>query len=158
MRSRPVHTPMPTAPRPSPLHSLHRALLYASLAGLALLLAACGPPSQVIPVSTNPLGATVYADGDKACTTPCKVRLAKTSEHLLTIVKPGYEQVDLTITRQYRPDKALRGAVQDILTGSDPEEVLGSAAKRADEQEKSGEAYDLVPSIISITLKPLNGN
>ena len=121
---------------------------------LALLLAACGPPSQVIPISTNPLGATVYADGDRACTTPCKVRLAKTSEHLLTIVKPGYEQVDLTITRQYRPDKALReAAIQGILTGGEPEDILGAAAKEADEQEKSGEAYDLVPSVISITLK-----
>ena len=76
----------------------------------ALLMAACGPPRQSIPISTNPLGAVVYADGKQACVTPCAVSLTKTGEHLLTIVKPGYAQVDLAVTRPFRPDKPLRDA------------------------------------------------
>ncbi|MBU1247282.1 MAG: PEGA domain-containing protein [Proteobacteria bacterium] len=127
-----------------------------TIAALAclLLLTACGPPKQTIPISTNPLGALVYADGVKACTTPCSISLAKTSEHLLTVVKDGYDQVDLTVTRQFRPDKPIRdAAIGAILTG-DPKVAAGKVAKEVDEQEKSGEAYVLEPSIITITLTP----
>lgn len=119
------------------------------------LLTACGPPKQSIPISTNPLGATVYADGALACTTPCSISLAKTSEHLITVVKEGYEQQDLTITRQFRPDKALRdAAIGGILTGKDPKVIAGEAAKKIDEQERSGEAYVLKPAIIKLILVP----
>lgn len=123
---------------------------------LTLALAACGPPKQTIPISTNPLGALVYADGVKTCTTPCAVTLTKDREHLVTIVKDGYEQVDLDITRQFRPDKAARDVLLDgILTGGDPKTVLGQAADDLDKKEKSGEAYDLVPSIIKVLLRPV---
>jgi len=122
---------------------------------VAVGLTACGPPKQKIPVSTNPIGATVYADGRKICTTPCSVRFDKQSNHLLTIVKDGYEQVDLEITRQFMPDEALRdGAIYGILKGGDPKDVAGEVAKEVDEQERTGEAYELVPSIVTITLTP----
>ncbi len=122
---------------------------------VAVGLTACGPPKQKIPVSTNPIGATVYADGQKICTTPCSVRFDKQSNHLLTIVKDGYEQVDLEITRQFMPDEALRdGAIYGILKDGDPKDVAGEVAKEVDEQERTGEAYELVPSIVTITLTP----
>ncbi|WP_319471208.1 PEGA domain-containing protein [uncultured Pseudodesulfovibrio sp.] len=122
---------------------------------VAVGLTACGPPKQKIPVSTNPLGATVYADGRKICTTPCAVRFDKQSNHLLTIVKDGYEQVDLEITRQFMPDEAIRdGAIYGILKGGDPKDVAGEVAKEVDEQERTGEAYELVPSIVTVTLTP----
>lgn len=121
-----------------------------------LLFAACGPPKQKIPVSTNPLGATVYADGKKVCTSPCAVRFDKQSDHLITITKEGFEQVDLKVTRQFKPDGAIRdGVITGILLGGDPKEVGTEVAKEVDEQERSGEAYVLQPDIVTITLQPL---
>lgn len=119
-------------------------------------LAACGVPRQKIPVSTNPIGATVYADGVKTCTTPCSVRFDKRSDHLLTIVKEGYEQVDLTVTRQFQPDEAIRdGIITGVLKGGDPKEVGQEVAKEVDEQERTGQAYELRPAIVTVTLTPV---
>ncbi len=119
------------------------------------LLAACGVPKQKIPVSTNPLGATIYADGKEMCTSPCSVTLTRQSNHLLTIVKDGYEQVDMEITRQFMPDEAIRdGIISGVLKGGDPKDVGTEVAKEMDEQERSGEAYELVPDIVTVTLIP----
>lgn len=119
------------------------------------LLAACGVPKQRIPVSTNPIGATIFADGKKKCVSPCAIDLDKKSDHLITIVKEGFDQEDIIITRRFMPDEAIRdGAISGILRGGDPKDVAGEVAKEVDEQERSGEAYELVPSIIAITLTP----
>lgn len=129
----------------------------ALLAALAcLMLCACGAPRQTIPVSTDPLGATVYADGAKACgATPCSVPLDRRSDHLLTIVKDGYEQADVVIRRRFKPDKAIRdGIVSGIIRGGDPRDVASQTAREVDEQERSGEAYELTPSIVTIKLTP----
>jgi len=120
-----------------------------------VLLTACGPPKQKIPVSTNPLGAVIYADGKKICTSPFSVSFDKQSDHLLTIVKEGYEQVDLEITRQFMPDEAIRdGIITGVLTGGDPEDIGKEVAKEMDEQERTGEAYELQPDIVTVTLTP----
>ncbi|WP_419785377.1 PEGA domain-containing protein [Pseudodesulfovibrio sp.] len=122
---------------------------------LVCALSACGVPKQKIPVSTNPLGATVWADGRNICTTPCAVRLDRQGDHLLTIAKEGYEQVDLTITRRFKPDRAVRdGLIGGILKGGDPKDLGQEVAREVDEQERSGEAYELMPPVVSITLQP----
>lgn len=133
---------------------MYRVAIIPLLIICTVLLAACAP-KQRIPVSTNPIGATIYADGRKVCTSPCAVRFDKRSDHLLTIVMEGYEQVDLEITRQFTPDEAIRdGILYGVLKGGDPEEVAKEVGKEVDEQERSGEAYDLVPSIVTVTLQP----
>ncbi|WP_319583585.1 PEGA domain-containing protein [uncultured Pseudodesulfovibrio sp.] len=130
----------------------------AIVAGLAclLLVSACGVPMQKIPVSTDPLGATVYADGKKTCaSTPCSVSLDRKSDHLLTIVKDGYEQEEIVLHRQFKPDKAIRdGFISGMILGDGPEGVASRTAKEVDEQERSGEAYVLTPSIVTIKLTP----
>ncbi|MGE4193853.1 MAG: PEGA domain-containing protein [Pseudodesulfovibrio sp.] len=130
----------------------------ALLATLACLVLACGcgVPKQKIPVSTDPLGATVYADGRKACSsTPCAVSLDRTSDHLLTIVKEGYVQEEVVIRRRFKPDRALRdGILSGIVKGGAPETVAAETAREVDEQERSGEAYELVPPIVTIRLTP----
>lgn len=124
--------------------------------GCLLLVCACGVPKQKIPISTDPLGATVYADGEKSCaSTPCSVRLDRKSDHLLTIVKNGYEQEEVLILRRFKPDKAIRdGVISGIIRGGDPEAVASGTAREVDEQERSGEAYVLEPSIVTIKLTP----
>ncbi|NDV20210.1 PEGA domain-containing protein [Pseudodesulfovibrio sp. JC047] len=126
-----------------------------SIVTSVLLLAACGPPKQKIPVSTDPIGATVYADGKKTCTSPCSVSLDKQGEHLITIVKEGYQQEEIIVRRQFKPDRAVRdGVISGLLKGGDPKDVAEETAKKVDEQERSGEAYELTPSIITQTLTP----
>ena len=120
-----------------------------------LLLVACGPPKQRIPVSTDPIGADVYADGKKTCTSPCSVNLDKQGDHLITIVKDGYEQEEIIVQRQFKPDRAIRdGVISGIIKGGDPKDVAEETAKEIDEQERSGEAYELTPSIVTIKLTP----
>ena len=107
------------------------------------------------PVSTNPIGATIYADGKQTCTSPCSVSFDRKSDHLITVVKDGYEQEEIIITRQFMPDEAIRaGAISGILRGGDPKDVAGEVAREVDEQERSGEAYELVPAIVTVTLTP----
>lgn len=131
-----------------------RRLSLISIIILTCALTAC-VPKQKIPVSTNPGGATVYADGRKVCTTPCAVSLDRQGDHLLTIVKDGFEQVDMKILRRFKPDRAVRdGVISGILKGGDPKGVGTEVAKEVDAQERSGEAYELVPTIVTITLKP----
>lgn len=135
---------------------LKKMRMFLLLATCLSFLAACGVPKQKIPVSTNPLGATVYADGKRICTSPCAVTLSRQTNHLLTIVKDGYEQVDLQVTRQFMPDEAIRdGIITGVLKGGDPKEVGTEVAKEVDEQERSGEAYELVPDIVTVTLTPV---
>lgn len=120
-----------------------------------LLLTACGVPKQKIPVSTDPFGAAVYLDGEKAGTTPCSVKADKQSDHLLTIVKEGYEQEEIILKRQFKPDKAIRdGVISGIIRSGDAEGVAKETAREVDEQERSGEAYVLTPSIVTIKLTP----
>jgi len=121
----------------------------------AIVLAACGVPKQKIPISTDPIGATIYADGKKTCTSPCSVSFDKLSDHLITIVKDGYAQEDIVINRRFMPDKAIRdGAISGILKGGDSKEMAGKVAREVDEQERTGEAYELIPAIVTVTLTP----
>lgn len=130
--------------------------LLATLACLALVCG-CGVPKQKIPVSTDPLGATVYADGAKACaSTPCAVNLDRASDHLLTIVKEGYVQEEIVIRRRFKPERAIRdGVISGIIKGGDPQDVASETAREVDAQERSGEAYELEPSIVTIRLTRL---
>ncbi|WP_319542044.1 PEGA domain-containing protein [uncultured Pseudodesulfovibrio sp.] len=130
---------------------------FGTISALACLfmLAACGPPKQRIPVSTDPIGADVYADGKKTCTSPCSVSLDKQGDHLITLVKDGYEQEEIIIHRQFKPDRAIRDdVISGIIKGGDPKDVAKETAKEVDEQERTGEAYELKPSIITIKLTP----
>ncbi len=130
-------------------------LLPATLIACSLILASCGVPKQKIPVSTNPIGATIYADGKQTCTSPCSVSFDKKRDHLITVVKDGYEQKEIIITRQFMPDEAIRdGAISGIFRGGDPKEMAKEIAREMDEQDRSGEAYELIPAIVTVTLTP----
>lgn len=128
------------------------------VAVMLALLAGCGVPKQKIPVSTDPMGATVYADGERKGETPLSVSLDKRSDHLLTIVKDGYEQEEIILKRRFAPDKAIRdGIISGVIKGGDPKDVASETAQEVDEQERSGEAYVLEPGIVTIKLTP-SGN
>jgi len=133
--------------------------IFCIMAMTAFFLTGCQAARQTIPVSTNPSGAMVYADGAQICISPCSVKLERRSDHLITLLKDGYEQEDVTIIRRFKPDKALRdGIFTGVFKGGNSEEIgpqiAQEIAKEMDKQERSGEAYELRPTMLTITLQP----
>lgn len=134
--------------------------LFPLAALLFLSLAACGPKVyvQAVPVSTNPLGAAVYADGREVCRTPCAVKLARNADHILTILKDGYKQEDVVLVRRYEPRalmlKAAR-ALGGLGPATDPRQVVDAGASELAGMEESGEAYRFDPGYVRLDLTPL---
>jgi len=134
------------------------------LVGLALFAVGCQPTvlRQDIPVSTNPMGATIYADGKLVGQTPCTVSLDRTNNHILTLVKDTYRQQDVVITKQYQSNKVLRNAVMSGVNSGlffkDKRMGVSSGFGSISGQEATGEAYILVPATVSVDLTPSNGS
>lgn len=67
---------------------------------ILLLLTSCGTllngPPYMVPVDSNPRGATVYYRGDAVGTTPCQVAIDGNSLDL-SISKSGYYKQDVTV-------------------------------------------------------------
>jgi hypothetical protein len=117
---------------------------------------------QDIPVSTNPMGARIFANGQYVGQTPATVSLERTKNHILTLVKENYRQEDVVISRQYQSDKVLMNAV---LTGvnsglffKDKRMGVSSGMGSISRQEATGEAYILVPPAVKVSLIPLDGS
>lgn len=127
----------------------------------ALLGTACAPATQNIPVSSNPDGATVYADGTEACTTPCNVTLVRTQAHILTLKKDGYKQADVQIAQKYDTAAVTRGAVQSgtwtSSNGASTEGAVSNALLTAGNMEEQGTAYVLTPASVVVDLVPVAG-
>ena len=132
------------------------------MAFVLILLMGTGCSMQVlrqeIPVSTNPMGAQIYVDGQFAGTTPGTVSLERTKDHIITLVKEDYRQEDVVIRRQYQQDRVLMKAVQSGLDSGlffkDPRMGLQSGLGSLSAQEETGEAYVLVPSAVKVDLLP----
>ena len=130
---------------------------------VALLGFGCETPilRQDIPVSTNPMGAKIYADGQLAGQTPGTVSLERTRDHILTFVKENYRQEDVVIRKQYQSDKVLMKAVQSGVNSGlffkNTGMAVNSGYNSISRQEESGEAYILVPPAVKINLVPLYG-
>ncbi|MDD3313672.1 PEGA domain-containing protein [Pseudodesulfovibrio sp.] len=127
---------------------------------LALLLGACGAATQNIPVSSNPDGADVLADGQPVGTTPCNVTLEKTQPHILTLKKDGYRQVDVQITRKYDTATVARNATNAGMwsssNGANTDGAVANALMNVSADEQSGNAYVLSPASVVVTLRPVN--
>ena len=116
---------------------------------------------QDIPVSTNPMGARILADGKPAGQTPGTVSLERNKDHILTLVKENYQQVDIVINRQYQSNKVLMKAVQSGVNSGlffkNAGMGMNSGFNSVSNQEATGEAYVLVPPSVAVTLIPLQG-
>lgn len=143
-----------------------KAKFFISLLGIALV-SGCAPviKTQSIPVSTNPMGATVYADGKEVCVSPCKVELARNADHILTLKKDDYKQQDVIVKRIYQQEKVMMNAVSQGMQSSSM--AVGSGGDKTawgvmqgvnsiDNQETTGDAYVLSPSAVSVRLIPLS--
>jgi len=130
---------------------------------VALLGFGCETPilRQDIPVSSNPAGAKIYADGRLFGETPGTVSLERTRDHILTIVKENYRQEDFMIRKQYQSDRVLMKAVQSGINSGlffkDTRMGVNSGFNSISMQEETGEAYILVPPVVMVNLTPLYG-
>ena len=58
--------------------------------------------TQTVPVSTNPMGAKIYANGQYVGQTPTSISLERNRDHILTLIKEDYQQKDVIIRRVYQ--------------------------------------------------------
>lgn len=136
-------------------------LLYALLG--VFLFTGCAPQvlKQRVPVSTNPTGAKVYVDGTPAGETPTTVELERTQSHVLTLLKENYRQADVVIQQRKKSEEQLFKAINSgVTTGmmfKDPGMGMMRAMDSYSTQEKTGEAYELWPSAVTVELEPLKG-
>jgi hypothetical protein len=137
------------------------------LLGIATILTVftvgCSIPvlKQDIPVSTNPLGAKIYANGQLMGLTPTTVSLERNRSHVLTLIKDNYRQEDVIITNRYQKEKVYLKAIQSGINSGlffkSGSMGVGSSMNSFSSQEASGEAYILYPPAITVNLRPLSG-
>jgi hypothetical protein len=94
-----------------------------------------------IPVASDPTGADILVDGNFVGQTPATVVLKKTTDHLLTIQKVGYQPKSVPVVR------TVGGAVWgNILAGG----LIGCGVDAS-----NGAQYNLIPTTISVKLDPV---
>jgi hypothetical protein len=134
--------------------------LYPLVFLACIALSACSAATQNIPVSSNPDGAQVLADGQAVGTTPCNVTLEKTQPHILTVKKDGFKQVDVQITRKYDTAGVTRDAAQSGLwqssNGAGAEGAVANALMSVGAEEESGDAYVLSPASVVVRLQSVD--
>ncbi len=138
-------------------------LLSLLVLGMFVLLGSgCGGVlKQNIPVSTNPVGAKVYANGQYLGETPTSVLLERNRDHVVTLMKENYQQKDVVIKRVYQREETLMRAVSDGVDASrffnDPKMGWSRGLSSMSAQKSSGEAYTLSPSSVVVSLVPTGG-
>jgi hypothetical protein len=137
--------------------------ICAGLVFIAVLSYGCTPAvlKQSIPVSTNPMGAKIYVNGQIVGQTPGTVSLERNRDHILTLVKENYRQEDVIIRKQYQSEKVFMKAVQSGVNSGlffkDAGMALSSGYGSYSMQEETGEAYILIPPAVKLDLTPLPG-
>lgn len=133
--------------------------------GMSVLLCACSPPkvlTQEIPVTTQPAGAALLVNGQPAGKTPTMVGLERNRNHILTLHMDNFRQEDIVIAKKYQKERTyLKAMQQGIDTGmffKNARMGLNSSMSSLSAQEETGEAFVLEPSIVQVTLVPLDGS
>lgn len=96
--------------------------------------------TQKIPLTSEPLGASVSVDGQPIGCTPMQVEMKRKTSHLITFEKEGYE------TENVRVEPVLSGAVAgNIIAGG----FIGWGV-----DAYNGSQYRLIPDTVSVTMRP----
>ena len=132
---------------------------FLALVFVVLMGSGCGGVlKQTIPVSTNPVGAKVYANGQYLGETPTSISLERNRDHVVTLIKENYQQQDVVVRKVYQREKTLMRAVSDGVDASrffkDPAMGWSRGLSSMSAQEHSGEAYVLSPSSVVVSLLP----
>ncbi len=131
---------------------------------MVLFTGGCTAPvlKQDIPVTTNPMGANIYANGQLMGATPGTVSLERNRNHVLTLIKENYRQEDVVITKQYQKERvylrAIQSGVNSGLFFKNPAMGINSGMDSISAQEETGEAFILSPPAVKMDLTPLSGS
>jgi len=139
--------------------------LFPVIMGLCLMMTSCQkkerpePPliimKQVVPVSSIPLGAQVYADGELIGTTPIAVTLERNRHHQITVFKDGFVPQNVAVECKRDPAKSLGRAFTTMLENSGSfDDPIAAAATSFRKEEYTGEASMLEPAVVSVELVP----
>lgn len=94
---------------------MRRVMTIAILVAFALLLMGCAtlfaPGPDLVPLTTQPPGATVKLDGVEVGKTPCIVPVARSSEGVFVFELAGFERATVDL------DKVVNGAAVFNLLG-----------------------------------------
>jgi hypothetical protein len=116
---------------------------------------------QEIPVTTNPMGAKIYVNGQPRGQTPGAVSLERNRNHVITLLKEGYRQEDVMVQKQYQSNRVLMKAIHSGISAGtffkDAGMGINSGFSSVSRQEETGEAYLLVPPVVKVNLYPLSG-
>jgi hypothetical protein len=137
--------------------------LYLIMGLIVFIGIGCSQPilKQDIPVTTNPAGARIYANGQLVGSTPGNISLERNRDHIVTLMKENYRQEDVVVRRQYQQGKVLMKAIQSGVNSGlffkDSRMGINSGMGSISMQESTGEAYILVPPVIVMNLSGLYG-
>lgn len=129
---------------------------------LSLFMGGCETVyKQSIPVSTDPMGASILVDGEPVGDTPANLELGRNQDHIVTLSKPGYKQEDVTIKRVYQAETAMLSAVSrgvnDAQFFGNDSMGLQSGVNSLEQDKESGKAYILTPGTVKVRLMPMGG-
>gem|GEM_PF-1155908 len=122
---------------------MRKAINIILLAGFSFYMTGCATimtgPTQKIPVSSNPTGATVQVDGQSTFITPAAITLERKTDHILVFTKEGYNQETVRILH------VISGAVcGNILLGG----LIGWGV-----DAMTGAQFKLVPENVTVEMK-----
>lgn len=130
---------------------------------LSLFLCSCEHSKtsamQSIPVSSQPLGAKVFVDGEDCGVTPLKLRLTRNEHHLITIIKEGFEPCQAQIIKKplsaKMMAKALKRGYETANFYKNPEMGIKATEDYLEEEELRGNAFELIPQSLCIHLRSI---
>lgn len=113
---------------------------------------------EIVPISSTPLQAEVYADGAFVGYTPLSVELAKNRSHIITLTKKGFKPASVSIIRRRDETKvytkALRKGLESASFFDDFNYGIREANDTMEADEETGAAYQFEPSTVIVTLEP----
>ncbi len=65
---------------------------------------------QKVPVTSDPVGARIIADGREAGTTPLTLSLDRSTDHTIRIERPGYNPVEIMLVSKAQAGKRAAGS------------------------------------------------
>ena len=114
------------------------------LIALSLALSGCasifGTKAKEFEFSSTPVGATVTVDGEPGGTTPVKVHLSNTKEHVIVYHLDGYADATCTLER----GTGAGWVVLDVLGGLVPV-IIDAATNNWSQTKGKSCAQELVP-------------
>ena len=116
----------------------------------AMLLSGCATitrgTTEAVAIQTDPPGAEVRTSNGFGCPeTPCQITVPRKDPFILTLTKPGFKQVDMTIGTTMNGG-GTAGMVGNVVAGGIVGVVVDSS---------NGAAMDHTPNPVIVNLKPV---